>query len=153
VIDRIDWSERDSQTYAPAMKTMFRVLLALFMVLAGLNHFREPQPYVAMMPPMLPAPLALVYLSGIAEAVLGLGLLHARTRRLAAWGLILLFVAVFPANINMAVHHIPLGDHPVPTWALWARLPLQAVLILWAYWFTRPDADAPARVSVASASR
>jgi uncharacterized membrane protein len=87
-----------------------------------------------MMPNALPAHAALVYVSGAAEILGGLGLVPRATRRLAGWGLIALFVAVFPANINMAVHHLPLGGHPVPTWALWARLPLQIVLVAWAYW-------------------
>jgi uncharacterized membrane protein len=120
-------------------KRVLRWLLAVFMTLAGLNHFLSPATYVGMMPAVLPAPLALVYLSGIAEIATGLGLLVRRTRKLAAWGLIALLVAVFPANINMAVNALPLGDQSVPQWALWARLPLQLVLIAWAYLFTRDD--------------
>src|SRR6476646_6236755 len=99
------------------------------MVLAGANHFLNAPVYVGMMPAALPAPLTLVYISGVAEMLGGLGLLHPRTRRLAAWGLVALFLAVFPANINMAVNHLPLGTHELPTWALWGRLPLQLVLI------------------------
>jgi uncharacterized membrane protein len=121
------------------LKTVLRWLLTVGMVGAGLNHFIKPDPYVAMMPDALPAHLALVYISGVAEILGGLGLILPRTRRLAAWGLVLLLLAIFPANINMAVNHLPLGDRPVPTWALWARLPLQAVLIAWAYWYTRPE--------------
>ncbi|HWU87139.1 MAG TPA: DoxX family protein, partial [Kofleriaceae bacterium] len=97
------------------------------------NHFVSPATYVAMMPAALPWHLALVYVSGIAEIAGGLGLLVPRTRGAAAWGLIALFVAVFPANVNMAVNELPLGTATVPTWALWARLPLQLVLIAWAY--------------------
>lgn len=121
------------------MKTVLRWILTVVMVGAGLNHFLDPDPYVAMMPTALPAHLALVYVSGVAEILGGLGLILPRTRRLAAWGLIVLLLAIFPANINMAVNHLPLGDKAVPAWALWARLPLQAVAILWAYWYTRPD--------------
>jgi uncharacterized membrane protein len=124
------------------MKTVAMYVLALFMVLAGLNHFLSPGPYIAMVPRELPSPRLLVVISGIAEILGGLGLLHPRTRRAAAWGLVLLLIAVFPANINMAVNHLPLGDKPVPTWALWARLPLQAVAIAWAFWFTRPTRSA-----------
>ncbi len=120
-------------------KRALRWLLAAFMTLAGINHFVSPAVYVGMMPAVLPAPLALVYISGVAEIAGGLGLLHPRTRKLAAWGLIALLVAVLPANINMAVNHLPLGERPVPLWALYARLPLQLVLIAWAYWFTRED--------------
>ena len=126
------------------LRTALRWLLTIAMVGAGVNHFIKPATYVAMMPAVLPAPLALVYVSGIAEILGGLGLIFLATRRAAAWGLVALLVAVLPANINMAVNHLPLGGEPVPTWALWARLPLQLVLIAWAWWFTRPEA-APAR--------
>ena len=128
-----------------------RWALTLFMVGAGANHFLSPAPYVGMVPAMLPAPyaaivpawlpahLALVYVSGVAEILGGLGLILPATRRLAAWGLIALFIAVFPANLNMAVNHLPLGTQPLPSWALWGRLPLQLVLIWWASSFTRRD--------------
>lgn len=121
------------------MKTFLRWLLTVLMVAAGANHFRDPDVYVAMMPAVLPAHLALVYLSGVAEILLGLGLVARRTRRLAAWGLVLLLVAVFPANINMAVNDLPLGDRALEPWQLWGRLPLQLVFIAWAWWFTREE--------------
>jgi uncharacterized membrane protein len=119
--------------------TISRWVLTLFMVAAGLNHFLSPEPYVGMMPAMLPAPWTLVYVSGVAEILGGLGLILPATRRLAAWGLIALFIAVFPANLNMAVNHLPLGTWRLPSWALWGRLPLQLVLIWWASSFTRRD--------------
>jgi len=128
------------------MKTALRWLLTVFMVAAGLNHFIAPDPYVAIMPRALPWHLALVYLSGVAEIAGGLGLILPATRRLAAWGLIALLIAVLPANVNMAVHHLPLGGRAVPTWLLWARLPLQLVLIGWAFWFTRPTPTRAATV-------
>ena len=118
----------------PRMRTVLRWLLTMFMVVAGANHFVAPGVYVAMVPRALPAPAALVYISGAAEILGGLGMILPATRRLAGWGLIALFVAIFPANINMAVHHLSLGGREVATWALWARLPLQAVLVVWAYW-------------------
>ena len=121
------------------MKTAFRWLLTLFWVGAGANHFVNPDPYVGMMPSALPAPLALVYVSGGFEILGGLGLILPATRRLAAWGLIALLVAVFPANINMAVNHLPLGDRELPAWALWARLPVQLLLIAWVWPYTRPE--------------
>ena len=121
--------------HAAAMtRSIFRLVLALVMVLAGINHFLSPATYVGMMPAVLPAPLLLVYVSGVAEIAGGLGLLWPVTRRAAAWGLIALFVAVFPANLNMAINHLPLGDRPVEPWILWARLPLQVVFIAWAWW-------------------
>lgn len=130
------------------VKAVLRWLLALIMVGGGVNHFLSPDVYVAMMPAALPWPLELVYVSGVFEVLGGLGLLLPQTRRLAAWGLIALFVAIFPANLNMALNHLPLGGKPVPLWALWARLPLQAVLIAWAWWYTRPSG--PSEASEAS---
>ena len=118
------------------LKHVLRWVLTIFMVGAGVNHFLVPATYVGMMPAELPVPLTLVYISGVAEILGGLGLILPATRRLAAWGLIALFVAVFPANLNMALNHLPLGDRGVPGWALWARLPLQGVLIAWA-WYVR----------------
>lgn len=123
------------------MKTALRWLLTIFMVVAGANHFINPAPYVGMMPAEIPESwhLALVYVSGVAEALGGLGLILPATRRWAAWGLVVLYVAIFPANVNMAVNHLRLGTSEIPAWALWVRLPLQLVLILWAWWFTRPS--------------
>ena len=113
------------------MKTALRWLLTIVMVGAGANHFINPAPYVAMMPGALPAPLALVYISGVAEILGGLGLILPATRKLAAWGLIALFVAVFPANVNMAVNSERFRRFPPAL--LWLRLPLQALLIAWAW--------------------
>ena len=127
------------------LKAGLRTILALFMVFVGLMHFVRPAPFVAIVPAYLPAPLLLVQISGVAEILGGLGLILPQTRRLTAWCLIALFVAVFPANLNMALNHLPLGTTPVPTWALWARLPLQLVLIAWAYWFTRPEKSSQTR--------
>ena len=111
-------------------------LLAGVMTLAGVMHFAAPRGYVKIVPKWLPAPAALVAISGFFEVAGGVGLLIPATQRVAAWGLIALFVAVFPANVNMAIERIPLGKRPLPTWALWARLPLQAVFIGWAWLFT-----------------
>lgn len=118
------------------LKNFLRVLLAVFMIGAGALHFVKPAPYVAIMPAFLPYPLALVYISGVFEIIFGAGLLIPRLSRLAAWGLIALFIAIFPANINMAVNELPfMGEvHPVFNWV---RLPLQGVLIAWAYWYTK----------------
>jgi uncharacterized membrane protein len=121
------------------LKTGLRWLLTIFMVGAGITHFTNPDAFVAMVPEALPAPLALTYVSGVAEIAGGLGLILPQTRRAAAWGLILLYLAVFPANVNMAVNHLPLDGKPVDPALLWARLPLQLVLIAWAYWYTRPE--------------
>ncbi len=127
----------------PRLKTALRLLVAVAMVAVGVLHFVHPEGFVRIVPAYLPAPLALVLISGAAEILGGLGLLIPRTRHLAAWGLVALYIAVFPANLNMAIHHISLGDAPIPVdklWLLWLRLPFQALFIALAYWFTRPDA-------------
>lgn len=105
-------------------------LLAALFVGAGLLHFLKPAPYLRVMPPGLPAPQLLVALSGAAEVAGGLGLLWPATRRAAGWGLLALLVAVFPANVYMLHIHAQLH---LPAWALWARLPLQP-LLMWAVW-------------------
>lgn len=119
-------------------KSVLKWLLAAVMVLAGANHFRVPEAYAAMMPPQLPAPDALVLISGVFEILGGIGLLVPRTQRFAAWGLIALFIAVFPANLHMAVHHLSPPGTSLPAWVLWARLPFQIVFIGWAWMLTRP---------------
>ena len=112
--------------------------LAAFVGGAGLMHFITPQFFIDIVPDYLPAPEALVAISGVFEILGAIGLLVPMTRRLAAWGLIALFIAVFPANIHMATHHItPTGMPPLPAWMPWARLPLQAALIWWAYTIAR----------------
>ncbi|MCB2380158.1 DoxX family protein [Hymenobacter sp. BT635] len=121
----------------PRLKTISRYTLSLVFIGAGLLHFIKPEPYLRIMPPYLPWHRELVLISGVAEVALGLLLLPSRTRRGAAWGIIALLLAVFPANVYMAqTSGAGLGVAP---WLLWARLPLQAVLILWAWWHTRPD--------------
>lgn len=106
------------------------ILGGLFVV-AGANHFRSPEPYVSMMPAWLPWPETLVQVSGVAEILGGLGVLIPRSRRLAAWGLILLLIAVFPANLNVALHGWP--GRNLPGWVLWLRVPVQLVFIWCVY--------------------
>ncbi|MFC7203222.1 hypothetical protein ACFQJC_06825 [Haloferax namakaokahaiae] len=115
-------------------------------VVAGISHFLAPKLYEQVVPPLFPRKLDLVYLSGVAEILLGVGVMFPRTRRVSAWGLIGLLVAVFPANVYMATERIvpeavpeSMRDHADV--ALWVRLPLQAVLILWAWWYTEPSSD------------
>lgn len=126
------------------------VALALFFVAAGVNHFVNPAFYVAIMPPYLPAHLALVQLSGVLEILGGLAVLVPRLRALAGWGLVLLLLAVFPANVHMAFHPELFPD--VPASALRARLPLQGIFIAWAWWATRPDTTPALAGSPASAA-
>lgn len=119
---------------------MVRVLVALAMTWVGVLHFVRPDGFVKIVPRFLPAPYALVLVSGAFEILFGLGLLPRRTRRWSSYGLVALLIAVFPANINMAVHHLDLNGTPLPTWVLWARLPFQLVFIALALWVGRPDA-------------
>ena len=110
-------------------RTILRWLLGACFVAAGVNHFIAPKFYLGMMPPALPWPMALVYISGVAEILGGIGVLVRPTQRLAGWGLIVLLIAVFPANIYAAIH----GFGGMPPWILWVRLPFQLVLIAWVY--------------------
>ncbi len=116
-------------------RRLLKIFLSLFFAAAGTLHFLNPDYYLRMMPSYLPAPLALVYLSGAAEILLGGLVLWEKTRRLSAWGLIALLLAVFPANIHLALH--PEIFPGVPPFILWMRLPVQLVFILWVYPFTK----------------
>jgi uncharacterized membrane protein len=113
------------------------------MVVAGTMHFVIPRFYEQMVPPPLPASLTVIA-SGLAEILLGIALAFDRTRRLAAWGIVALLIAVFPANVYMAVSGVELTD--LPSWmtqpstlARYARLPFQALFLAWAWLFTRPS--------------
>jgi uncharacterized membrane protein len=117
------------------VKAIVRVLFAMFFVVAGVTHFANRDFFTAIVPPYLPWPVMLVYISGIAEIVLGILLIVPRASRPAAWGLIALLIAVFPANVHMYLNS-DLYPNTSPT-ALLIRLPLQGVLVALAYWFTR----------------
>ena len=116
-----------------------RVPIAIFFVAAGILHFVRPEMYEAIMPEQLPAHRELVYASGVAEIAGGVAVLPRQSARWGGWFLIATLIGVFPANVNMAINHIPFGDYDTPVWALWARLPLQVVFIAWAWWYTRPE--------------
>ena len=119
------------------MKSALRWLLTAFVGTLGVLHFARTSEFVRMVPPSLPAPLVLVYVSGVAELLGAIGIQIPRLRRAAAWGLIALFLAVFPANVYMAIHHLSPTGLDTPAWALWVRLPFQAVFIAWAWWIAR----------------
>lgn len=123
------------------------LLAAAFYVFAGVQHFRDPEFYLKIIPPKLLWREAAVYLSGVAEIAGGLGLLIPALRRAAAWGLVTLLIVVFPANVYMAINNIQATRWTVPTLLLWLRLPLQALLIWWLLWST--DETARRRSSVA----
>ena len=110
--------------------------LALVFVAAGINHFVNLDVYLPVMPPYLPAHRELIWLSGALEILGGLAVLIPAWRSVAGWGLVLLMVAVFPANLHMALNP---SDFPeAPAWFLYVRLPLQGLLIWWAIAVTRP---------------
>lgn len=119
------------------LKSVFRVVLGLSVIATGSLHFLRPEPFVRIVPEYLPQPLALVYVSGFFEMLGGVGLFIPLVRRAAAWGLIALFVAVFPANVNMALHQLPLDGVVFPI-GNWVRLPFQILFIAWAYWISKP---------------
>jgi uncharacterized membrane protein len=115
------------------MMTLSRIGLALFFIAAGIAHFRAPQPYLAIMPPYIPWAGFMVMLSGAAEIVGGLGVCFRATRRAAGLWLIALLIAVFPANVQAISTGMVIGGNAVPVWMLWARLPLQLLLIIWVW--------------------
>ena len=127
------------------MKQVARWLMILLYMGAGINHFISAAFYTDIMPPWIPWHLQIVYISGVAEFILGILLIPNKTRRFAAWGIILLLIAVFPANIQMLLNR--LHDHHPHTWVAVARLPLQGVLIWWAWLYTK----APKKAAVNNA--
>jgi uncharacterized membrane protein len=122
-------AHRDTDSVA-AMR-LVRALAGPFFVFAGAMHFAMPRTYARIVPPYLPRHRELVYASGVAEAIGGLGLIPRTTRRPAGWGLIATLIAIFPANVHMALHPAEFPKVPGGATTLWARLPFQAVFIAW----------------------
>jgi uncharacterized membrane protein len=108
-----------------------RSLCGPFFVCTGAMHFVVPKVYKRMVPPYLPAPRTLVYLSGVAEIAGGLGLMTRSRRQLAGWWLIATLIAVFPANVHMALNPDDFPEIPGGSAGLWARLPFQGVFVAW----------------------
>ena len=113
------------------IKTISKYVLAIFIVVAGTMHFVNPEFYLKIMPPYLPLHNELVLISGACEVLLGVLLLIPKCSRLAAWGIMALLIAVFPANVYLYQHQDILPALPI---VHLLRLPLQGVFILWAYW-------------------
>jgi uncharacterized membrane protein len=133
-------TDSDSSSRSRAL----RYVMGLLYVATGVGHFLAPEALERIVPPQLPEPMALVYLSGVAEIALGVGVLFERTRRASAWGIVALLIAVFPANVYMAIDGVATEMVPdrfddAARIAAWLRLPLQAVLIGWAWLYTRPN--------------
>ena len=116
-----------------------RWAFASLFVISGVLHFVRPDPFIRIVPPMLPKPDLLVAVSGGAEILGGIGLLLPRFRRPAGYGLALLLVAVFPANIYMAVAHVPSVGLLGNRWLQWLRLPVQFPLIWLALHYAKAD--------------
>ena len=110
------------------------VALGLAFLLAGAMHFIAPRSYLPMMPSYLPYPQQLIAISGLAEMAGGLGVLIPFVRRLAGYGLIALLIAVFPANLNMAIHHTQIPGLHVTPFMAWLRLPRQLPMMYWVWW-------------------
>jgi uncharacterized membrane protein len=127
------------------LKELLRLPFALLFAVSGVGHFARTDWYMRLMPPYLPHHRELVLLSGAAEIFLAVLLLIPRHSRAAAWGLIALLFAVFPANVHMAVTSgTPRAAMPdVSPLLAWLRLPLQAVLIAWALWYAAPASGEP----------
>jgi len=128
---------------------LLRYAMGAVYVVAGVLHFLTPASFERVVPSSLPRPRALVYVSGVAEVALGVGVWFEQTRRPSAWGIVALLVAVFPANVytvtdDVAGELAPDGMEGVARAIAWARLPFQGVLVLWAWWHSRPDAGSEA---------
>jgi uncharacterized membrane protein len=110
-------------------------LIGVVFLVTGILHFLKPGVFITIMPDVIPWHRAMVYISGVAEIAGGIGVWLPQFREAAAWGLIILLIAVFPANINMTVQAI----QKTGLWSWYSiitilRLPLQFVLIYWIYW-------------------
>ncbi len=122
------------------IKPISKYLLAIFMIVAGTMHFVNPDFFLKIVPPYLPLHRELVLVSGVCEILLGVLLLIPRSSHLAAWGIVALLIAVFPANVYLFQNQDLMPASPL---IHFLRLPLQGVFILWAYWHKRPAEKNP----------
>jgi len=120
------------------LRLLVRLLLAALFLFAGTIHLRQPELFLPVMPPWIPFHLPCIQISGVFELLGGAGLLipARRVQFLAGWGLVLLLIAVFPANIYMAMADVKIHGFPSQPWMGWARLPLQPLLIVAVLWVT-----------------
>jgi uncharacterized membrane protein len=117
------------------MKKLSLYSMIVLYIAAGLYHFINPEFYMRIMPPWVPYPKEMIFISGVCEVLFALLLLFPFTRRTGAWCIILLLVAVFPANIQMLLNYR--NENNPLLWIAIVRLPLQIILIGWAYRFAR----------------
>ena len=121
-----------------SFKILTIFVMSFFYIYVGIRHFIEPEWFVQIMPPFLPYHFELVYLSGFFEILFGVMLLFKRTRSLACFLIILLLVAVYPANIYLAFNEVPQQALGISSFmASWVRLPMQFILIGLAYWHSK----------------
>jgi uncharacterized membrane protein len=121
-----------------ALKNVVLIFFAVAFVGTGILHFVRAEAFISIMPPYLPAHRELVYLSGVFEILGGIGLLIPFLRRVAGWGLIALLLAVLPANVHMAMNPDDFDHLGIPLWALYARLPVQFLLMYAIFWAVKP---------------
>ena len=120
------------------------VIAAASYIIVGIAHFTHVDFFISIMPPWLPWHIELVWLSGLFEILGGVGLLIPRFRRMSSWGLIMLLIAVYPANLHMALNPEPFIAAGMPLWGLYLRLPFQFIFIAWAWWVGTPEPPAHA---------
>jgi uncharacterized membrane protein len=125
------------------MKKLSLYGMVVLYIAAGVYHFINPEFYLRIMPPWVPYPKEVIFISGVCELLFALLLLFSFTRRMGAWCIILLLVAVFPANIQMLLNYQH-ENNPL-LWIAIVRLPLQIVLIGWAYQFARKPKQKPGK--------
>ena len=121
------------------LRTLVRLLLAALFLLAGTIHLRHPDLFLPVMPPWIPFPMPCIIISGVFELLGGIGLLVPvrAIQFLTGWGLTLMLIAIFPANIYMATAQVQLPGLHLEPWEEWARLPFQPLLIIAVLWVTR----------------
>ena len=120
------------------LKLISIVVMGLFYFSVGVNHFTDPYLFLKIVPPYLPYKIELVYISGFLEIVLGVMLLIPKTRVYAGWGLIMLLIAVYPANIYLAFNETPQKAIGISAFAAsWIRLPIQFIFLGLAYWHSK----------------
>lgn len=124
----------DSRISDEKFHQRFLIFVGVSYIVAGVPHFTSAEFYLPMMPPYLPAHLELIYISGFFEIIGGIGLMIPSLRRYAAWGLIALLFAVFPANIHLAFNNIQLTAQPPSPILMWLRLPFQLVFMYMVWW-------------------
>jgi uncharacterized membrane protein len=120
------------------LKKISLVIMVVAYLAAGINHFINPGGYIKIIPAYLPFPQVLNLLAGICEVTFALLLISVKTRRYGAWGIILMLIAFLPTHIDMIVHAPMLVGSILVTPAIaWGRIPVQLLLILWAWWYTK----------------